>query len=337
MSTPSQTNAPQKRFAIAHLDQANSPRTPDEGRDLIQGLTQPQKSLPCRYLYDDRGSQIFERICTLPEYYLTRTETEILQQYADEIAQTTGTCELVELGSGSSTKTRLLLDAYARLGPLRYIPIDVSAGILKASAEQLLADYPTLEVLGVVGTYQQGLQQLPPSPLPARLIFFLGSTLGNFSPEECNKIFTQVTSALAPGDYFLLGIDLADKPKEILEAAYNDSQGVTAEFNYNLLDHLNRRFGGNFDRALFEHWTFYNPELAQIETYLRVKKAHTVRLEALDLKVELASGEAIRTEISRKFYLQQMHSALQVHGLQTCQLWTDAKQWFALLLCQLQP
>jgi dimethylhistidine N-methyltransferase len=308
----------------------------DGGGDVIRGLTQPQKTLPPRYFYDERGSQLFEQICALPEYYPTRTETAILQQCTLEIAKLTGACELVELGSGSSTKTRLLLDAYQGLGyPLRYAPIDVSAEMLAASAQQLLAEYPALQVQAWVSTYELALQRLLPTPLPARMLCFLGSTLGNFSPDECDRFFSQVGSALAPGDYLLLGIDL-QKSAAILEAAYNDSQGVTADFNLNVLQHLNQRFQGNFDLRLFKHWAFYNQTETQIEMHLVCQRSHSVHLAALDLTVSFQAGETILTEISRKFNREQMQAYLEVQGLRLLQAWTDPQQWFGVLLCH-QP
>lgn len=311
-----------------------SERETNAGNDVIQGLTQTPKTLPPRYFYDDRGSELFEEICELPEYYPTRTEAAILQQYASEIAQLTGACELVELGSGSSTKTRLLLDAYEGLGyPLRYLPIDVSAGILESSAEQLLFDYPLLQVQGLVSTYELALQHLTPTQLPSRMIFFLGSTLGNLNSQECEIFFSQIKAALEVGEYFLLGIDL-QKPKHLLEAAYNDSQGVTAEFNLNMLKHLNKHFQGNFDTNLFEHWAFYNEQLHQIEMHLRSLKTHSVRLESLDLTVDFQASETIMTEISRKFNLELMKQELQAKNLKPIQAWTDQKQWFGLILCQ---
>ncbi|MGB7441211.1 MAG: L-histidine N(alpha)-methyltransferase [Coleofasciculaceae cyanobacterium] len=305
------------------------------GGDVVEGLTQTPKSLPAKYFYDDRGSELFEVICQLPEYYPTRTEALILHQYASEIAQLTGACELVELGSGSSTKTRLLLDAYEALGyPLRYLPIDVSAGILESSADQLLADYPSLEIDGLVSTYELALQRLTPTKLPSRMIFFLGSSLGNLNPQECDVFFSQITAALEVGEYFLLGVDL-QKPKELLEAAYNDSQGVTAQFNLNMLNHLNRRFQGNFKPEWFEHKAFYNERLNQIEMHLRCLEAQTVCLRALDLSVQLEAGETIRTEISRKFNLDTIQYELQAKGLKPLHFWTDPKQWFGLILCRL--
>ena len=306
------------------------------GNDVIQGLNQTPKTIPAKYFYDDRGSLLFEQICELPEYYLTRTETAILQQYAHEIANLTGHCELVELGSGSSTKTRILLDAYNQLGyPLHYIPVDVSGGILESSAKDLLVKYPSLQVHGLVSTYELALQRLTPTQLPSRMICFIGSTLGNLKPEECDDFLSKITAAMEPGEYFLLGIDL-QKPKEILEAAYNDSQGVTAAFNLNMLQHLNQRFQGNFDSNRFEHQAFYNESQHQIEMHLRSLKAQQVQLQALDLTIDFECGETILTEISRKFNLNTMQQELQTRGLRPLKAWTDANQWFGLLLCQLQ-
>jgi dimethylhistidine N-methyltransferase len=327
----------EKRLQIEYLLTPSELSTAStDGSDVVEGLTQTVKSLPPRYFYDDRGSQLFEKICDLPEYYLTRTETVILRKYANEIAQLTGACEIVELGSGSSTKTRLLLDAYEELGfPLHYSPIDVSAGILESSARELLADYSSLVVHGLVSTYEQALANLKPSPLPQRMICFIGSTLGNLNQRECDRFFAQITEALQIGEYFLLGIDL-QKPTEILEAAYNDSQGVTAAFNLNMLAHLNRRFQGNFDLNQFQHWSFFNSEKSQIEMHLRSLTDQIVQLRTLDLTIKLAAGETIFTEISRKFNLPQMRKYLTTKGLAPVQIWTDPKQWFSLLLCQRQ-
>jgi L-histidine Nalpha-methyltransferase len=306
----------------------------DAGEEIIQGLTQTPKTLPPKYFYDDLGSELFEQICELSEYYPTRTETKILQLNADKIAQITGACELVELGSGSSTKTRLLLNAYESADyPLRYLPIDVSAGILESSAEQLLLDYPSLQVFGLVSTYELALQKLAPAQLPTRMIFFLGSTLGNLNTQDCDIFFSQITTALQVGEYFLLGIDL-QKSKHLLEAAYNDRKGVTAEFNINILRHLNRRFQGNFDLKQFEHWAFYNEQIHQVEMHLRSLKSQTVRLEALDLTVSFEPEETIMTEISRKFDLDLIQQDLQAKGLKTIEVWTDEKQWFGVILCQ---
>lgn len=326
----------EKRLQIERLVGATRLVTATAGSDVVKGLTQARKTLPPRYFYDDRGSELFEQICELPEYYLTRTETAILQQCAREVARLTGSCELVELGSGSSTKTRILLDAYHHLDyPLRYLPIDVSAGILESSARQLLKDYPSLQVHGLVSTYELALEQLAPAQLSTRMICFIGSTLGNLTPQECDVFLSQIIAALQSGEYFLLGVDL-QKPKQILEAAYNDSQGVTSAFNLNILDHLNRRFEGNFDTTQFEHWAFYNESRHQIEMHLRSLRSQTVQLRALDLIIEFEAGETIMTEISRKFDLNTVQQELLQRGLVPIEVWTDPNLWFGVLLCQLR-
>ncbi len=328
----------EQRLQIENLQNPSAliSNLPNDGSDVVKGLTQTPKSLPARYFYDDRGSELFEQICGLPEYYLTRTETAILREYAVEIAHVTGACELVELGSGSSAKTRILLDAYNQLGyPLHYLPIDVSAGILESSARQLLTDYPSLKVRALAGTYELALEQLPSSELPSRMICFIGSTLGNLTPSECDLFLSQIADALHPGEYFLLGVDL-QKSKQVLEAAYNDRSGVTAAFNLNMLHHLNWRFDSNFDSQLFEHWAFYNETQHQIEMHLRSLRSQSVKLGALDLTVEFATGETIHSEISRKFNLTTLQQQLQARGLVPLLTKTDPKQWFGLMLCQLQ-
>lgn len=307
-----------------------------DGLDVVQGLSQTPKNLPCRYFYDDRGSELFEQITDLPEYYLTRTEQRILEQYALEIAEFTGACELVELGSGSSRKTRLLLEAYSRLDhQLQYCPVDVSVGILRTTALSLLHQYPTLKLCGLAGTYEQALMQLPPVELENRMLIFLGSTLGNLDQSACDRFFHQVKQALKPGEFFLLGVDL-QKPIEVLEAAYNDAQGITAAFNLNVLQHLNRRFQGNFNLEQFAHQAFYNPGQHQVEMHLKSLQDQVVELRALDYEVSFRAGETIRTEISRKFHLPTLISTLEAQALCPLQSWTDPQAWFALLLCQRQ-
>ena len=304
------------------------------GEDVIQGLSQNPKILSPKYFYDDPGSQLFEKICELPEYYPTRTEAWILQQYADEIAEITNCCELIELGSGSSTKTQALLTAYQKIATsCRYLPIDVSGGILKTSVLQLQKKYPDFSIHGLLGTYEQALVHLQSNYLQSRMLFFLGNSLGNFNPEECDIFLNQVSRTLQTGDFFLLGIDL-QKPQDILEAAYNDSQEVTAAFNLNMLSHLNWRFQGDFDLNLFRHQAIYNQVDHQIEMYLHCQKSHCVFLEVLGLKVDFEAEESILTEISRKFDLATMQKQLQTKGLKTVKTWTDKKGWFGLILSQ---
>ena len=309
----------------------------NDGRDIVQGLQSYPKTLPPKYFYDDLGSELFEQICQLPEYYPTRTEAAILEEYADEIAQITNCCELVELGSGSSTKTRFLLDAYQKIADsCSYLPIDVSGGILKASVLELQQQYPDFFIQGLLGTYEQALEHLElerSNSERSRMIFFLGSSIGNFTESECDRFLHKVACTLRKGDYFLLGTDL-QKPKEILEAAYNDSQNVTAAFNLNILSHLNWRFQGDFDPNLFTHQAIYNQTKNQIEMYLHCLDDHQVSLEVLDLNIQFKTGESILTEISRKFDLEVLESQLELQGLKTLKVWTDPQKLFSLVLCQ---
>ncbi len=308
----------------------------NDGLDVVQGLTSQPKTLPPKYFYDDRGSQLFEQICELPEYYPTRTETAILEGCAYSIANTTGALDLVELGSGSSTKTRLLLDAYQELGQtLQYFPIDVSTGILNNTIEQLQTSYPDLKIHPLAGTYEEGLAWLKIHHHRPRIISFLGSSLGNFQPSEQDAFFQKVTAAMQHGDYFLLGVDLHKSPK-IMEPAYNDSQGITAAFNLNILAHLNWRFGGNFDLSGFQHQAIYNQNLCRIEMYLRSRRSQTVQLPKLGLTVDFAPGETILTEVSCKFDLETMSypggDRFQTWGLKPLKHWIDHQHWFGLFL-----
>ncbi|MGL5510586.1 MAG: L-histidine N(alpha)-methyltransferase, partial [Microcoleaceae cyanobacterium] len=320
-------------YLIDHDDQSQKL---DLGKDVIAGLTKSAKTLPPKYFYDELGSKLFEEICLLPEYYPTRTERDILLKYASAIAEMTGPCEIIELGSGSSTKTRILLDAYEQSDlPLRYLPIDISGEMLKNSALGLLEDYPNLQVHGLVGTYEVCLQHLGKSPVATRMICFLGSTLGNLNLAETKIFFHEIRQALQVGEYFLLGIDL-HKSKDVLEPAYNDQQGVTAQFNLNMLANLNNLFEADFDLTQFSHRAFYNETAQQIEMHLVSGRSQAVELKSLHLSIELEAGETIMTEISRKFNLPTLQKELEAENLITRQVWTDEKQWFALLLCQLQ-
>ena len=308
----------------------------DDGSDVIAGLSQAQKTLPCRYFYDDRGSALFERICELDEYYLTRTERDILERAAPEIARLTGPSELVELGSGSAQKTRLLLEAHARRShPLRFLPIDVSEGMLKASARELLSLYEDLHIQGFSGTYEQAFAALGPRKSASRMLMFLGGTLGNFDAEERGVFLESATSAMAPGEYFLIGADL-HKDKDILEAAYNDSQGITAAFNLNILRHLNRRFGANFVLDGFAHHAFYDVDRHWIEMHLRSLGDQTVALKDLGFEVTFEAEETIRTEISGKFDPAVLAAEFAAKGWEKVAAWTDDRGWFAVTLFRLK-
>jgi L-histidine Nalpha-methyltransferase len=308
----------------------------EDGQEVIQGLNQISKTLPARYFYDDLGSELFEQMTNLPEYYLTRTEQSLLAQHATEIAELTGSCELVELGSGSSRKTRLLLEAYDQLNhQLHYCPIDISAGILKTTALSLLQQYPRLRLCGLAGSYEQALSELPAPELEKRMLIFLGGTLGNLPESKFQLILTQIQKALQPGDFFLLGVDL-QKPINIIEAAYNNSQGVSTAFNINILRHLNQRFQGNFVLENFEHEIFYNPQVHQVEMYLRSLETQTAVLQTLNYQVTLQAGETIQTGISRKFQILTLVKILEAYALQPLNIWTDHQNWFGLLLCQRQ-
>lgn len=313
-----------KTFAANQLD----------GQDVIQGLTQTLKTLPPKYFYDHLGSELFEKICTLPEYYPTRTESAIFSRYAQEIAQLTGSCELVELGSGSATKTRILLDAYQSKGlPLHYVPVDVSGTMLKDSSQQLLCEYPRLSIHGLISTYEPALQSLPAVKLTNRMVMFIGSTLGNLSPKQCEQFLKQVSAALAPGQFFLLGLDL-QKDIATIEAAYNDTQGITASFNLNMLRHLNYRYDGDFCLDNFCHQAIYNTNAHQIEMYLISQKRQTVTLNQLAVTVTFEKGERLLSEISRKFNPVQISDQLANHNLRVLKTFTDERRWFGVILAQ---
>lgn len=294
--------------------------------DVATGLRQEQKTLSPRYFYDERGSQLFEEICQQPEYYLTRTETRILRAHVADIFDVVGECSIVELGSGSAVKTRLLFDESTRRGyRLHYIPIDISESMLRETAFSLRDDYPHILIDGVATDYLNGLATLPDTP--RRLVLFLGSNLGNFTPTEQNQFFGHLAASLRAGDYLLLGLDLR-KPVDILEAAYNDRAGVTAAFNLNILRRLNDELSANFDLSTFSHLAFYNQQWHQIEMHLRSDRAQQVTITDLDMQVHFRQGETIHTEISRKFDPYEICTQLAPYGFSPCAQWTDPRQWF---------
>jgi L-histidine Nalpha-methyltransferase len=299
--------------------------------DVRRGLTAAQKSLPSKYFYDARGSELFEQITELPEYYQTRTELQILQSIAQPLAAQHQFADVVELGSGSSRKTLTLLDALSALGSLqRFVPLDVSEEMLRESAASLLQRYPALRVHGVVGDFQKHLQEVPTAD-GRRLVIFLGSTIGNLFPEERIAFLRSVRGLLGSGDRLLLGVDLV-KDRTVLEAAYNDSAGVTAEFNRNVLRVVNAGLHADFAPERYRHYAPYNAEEQRIEMYLVAQSRQEIHVRDLDLEVAIADGEAIWTEISCKFTREGTEQELAVADLQLEQWLTDAEARFGLAL-----
>ncbi|MFJ7909341.1 L-histidine N(alpha)-methyltransferase [Kitasatospora sp. NPDC096204] len=298
--------------------------------DVQHGLTSQPKWLPPKWFYDARGSELFEEITRLPEYYPTRAERAILAARAGEIAAATGARTLVELGSGSSEKTRLLLDALRALDTLgTYVPVDVSESALTSAGAALAAEYPGLAVHGVLADFTARLG-LPPEGGP-RLVAFLGGTLGNLLPLERAAFLHGLRAALEPGDFLLLGTDLVKDPA-VLVAAYDDSAGVTAEFNRNVLNVLNRELGADFDPDAFEHVALWDAEQEWIEMRLRSLRAQTVKIPTLDLPVHFARGEELRTEVSAKFRRERVAGELAAAGLRLTHWWTDPQGRFGLSL-----
>ncbi|WP_406423766.1 L-histidine N(alpha)-methyltransferase [Streptomyces sp. NBC_00873] len=295
--------------------------------DVLHGLTRHPKTLPPKWFYDARGSELFEEITRLPEYYPTRAEREILVARASGIATVSGAQTLVELGSGSSEKTRHLLDALPALHS--YVPVDVSESALRGAAETLLAERPDLSIHALIADFTDGLA-LPDTPGP-RLVAFLGGTIGNLLPDERAVFLKSVRSLLSPGDSLLLGTDLV-KDEETLVAAYDDAAGVTAAFNKNVLAVVDRELGADFDPADFDHVALWDPKREWIEMRLRARRDLTVKIPELDLVVAFTAGEELRTEISAKFRKEGIRSELASAGLTLTQWWTDSADRFAVSL-----
>jgi len=295
--------------------------------EVWAGLARPRKSLPCKYLYDARGSALFERICELPEYYPTRTELEIMEAHADEMARRLGArCLLVEYGSGNSRKTRLLLDRLE--APAGYVPIDISRDALGASAGALAAAYPQLEVLPVCADYTEPLElPVPQRPVARRGVYFPGSTIGNFTPAEAQRFLARMARVAGATGAMLIGVDLR-KDRATLERAYDDASGVTAAFDLNLLARLNRELGANFALDRFRHRAVWNDAAGRVEMHLVSRADQEVSVAGR--RFRLAAGESIHTENSYKYTLEQFARIAAVAGLRVEQVWTDARRRFSV-------
>jgi L-histidine N-alpha-methyltransferase len=300
--------------------------------DARAGLSANPKSLPPKWFYDARGSELFEQITRLPEYYPTRAEREILGERAGEIASTSKAHTLVELGSGSSEKTRLLLDALRDGGTLhQFVPLDVSSTALRDAAAALAVDYPDLVVHGVVGDFTEHLALLPGEA--PRIVAFLGGTIGNLLPAERAKFLTSLRDVLEPGEWLLLGTDLV-KHASVVRVAYDDSAGVTAEFNRNVLHVLNRELGADFDVTAFDHVALWDEGQEWVEMRLRAQRAMSVHIPALGMEVSFSAGEELRTEISAKFRRDGIAGELAEAGFELTRWWTDSADRFGLSLSQ---
>ncbi|MFJ6542971.1 L-histidine N(alpha)-methyltransferase [Streptomyces sp. NPDC091385] len=295
--------------------------------DVVDGLTRTPKSLPPKWFYDTRGSELFELITDLPEYYPTRAEREILRDRSGEIAAASSARTLVELGSGSSEKTRHLIDALTSLEA--YVPVDVSESALLGAGQALAVERPDLAVHALIADFTAPLE-LPETPGP-RLVAFLGGTIGNLLPEERAEFLSAVRGLLAPGDALLLGTDLV-KDERVLRLAYDDVAGITAAFNKNVLSVLDRELGADFDLDAFDHVAVWDARHEWIEMRLRSRTAQTVKLPGVNMVVDFAAGEDLRTEVSAKFRPEGVTAELAAAGLELTHWWTDAKERFALSL-----
>lgn len=306
---------------------------PEALQNLVRdGLLASPKTLPSKLFYDERGSTLFEQICELPEYYQTRTEHQVLTTYADEIIALSGADELVELGSGAATKTRVLLDAMARADQLHYyVPFDVDESIVRRVSEELAQEYPGLQIHGVAGDFLVHLEHIPEGG--KRLVVILGGTIGNLAPEAAIDFLTSVNTEMASGDFFLLGIQLITSVSR-LEAAYNDQQGVTAKFNKNILRVLRNTFSAQCHPNLFSHVARYNSSEHRIEMWLRSRQDQTFEIPDLNLTVTLRNGEEILTELSTKYDQRMAEDLLKTCGFEPVKCYTDSNHLIGLILAQ---
>jgi dimethylhistidine N-methyltransferase len=337
-----------RRVSVEHVAGGRDPANDTEelARAVREGLRAIPKSLPCRFFYDEAGSALFEQICRLPEYYLTRTEDAILRAHAGAMVDPTvpshraGRVEeptLIELGSGSAEKTRhLIAAALARAGRLHYAPIDVSAGAVEASARQLARAFPGLRVSGFVADYHEALADVAARFRGPKLLAFLGSSLGNYEPDDAAALLTRVARVMGPGDRFLLGTDLA-KDASVLDPAYDDAQGVTARFNRNLLVRINRELGADFAPERFAHRAAYHPERGRVEIHLVSLAAQTVRIPGAGVTVGFAEGEPIHTENSHKYTPEALAALAARVGFTEEAAWTDDRGWYRVQRWRVRP
>jgi len=304
----------------------------DFSQAIEDGLSSNPKSLPTRFLYDTRGSHLFEVITELPEYYLTRAERQILELYADEMVVGLGeNAMLVEFGSGSSVKTQLLIQAFLKVQPnLSYVPVDISADFLQSSAQRLLGKYPELSVLALGGEYFDVAANLPSHGGP-RLILFMGSNIGNLTHEESAEFLTKIRSGMTDEDRILIGFDLI-KDRKVIEEAYDDHQGVTAEFNRNLLQRVNEQLGADFNLLQFRHEAPYDPIEDRIEMRLISCVDQVVSVAGLGRRFHFAEGEAIHTEWSHKYSLESIDKIVQAAGLKRGKTWQDPLSQFSVAI-----
>jgi L-histidine N-alpha-methyltransferase len=302
-------------------------------REVEAGLRACPKRLPCRYFYDREGSLLFETICELPEYYLTRAEREILQARAAEIvSHLPKDTTLLELGCGSAAKTRVLIEAFLqRDGVLRYVPVDISRTMLQESSMRLVEEYPALQITAIAGEYHDGLRQLKVEADRPKLILWLGSNMGNFERPEAESFVRCVRETMSPWDRLLVGIDLR-KDRAVLQRAYDDSYGVTARFNRNILARINRELGGHFDLGKFHHRAIYNEQIGRIEMYLVSARAQLISIDRLGLEVPFEAGEMIHTENSYKYSVGEIEALAGAAGLRIERQWLDAERRFSLNL-----
>lgn len=300
--------------------------------DVRRGLGAEAKQIPSRWLYDERGSELFDEITRLPEYYPTRAERSILDAHAEEVARRSGAVTLVELGSGTSTKTRLLLDALARAGTLRrFVALDVSAPTVRDALDSLHADYPAVDLHGIIGDFEADLDSLPAGP--DRMVAFLGGTVGNLEPDERKAFLDALSGALTPGETLLLGVDLVKDPARLV-AAYDDAAGVTEAFEKHVLVVVNRELGAGFDPDDFAYRAVWSDVAERVEMGLVARRALRVAVPGADLVVDLDEGELVRTEVSAKFHLPAVVDELDGAGFATVSTWTDPPGDFALILAR---